>query len=157
MQNEVKIRRTSTADAVIIAAFNQAMALETEGKHLNDATIQAGVLNLIQNPAYGFYLVAEVDGVIAACLLITYEWSDWRNGLFWWIQSVYVAPSFRHQGIYKQMYSYVKKLAKQKGEVCGLRLYVDRDNHIAQLTYLNLGMTATNYLLYEELFSESLP
>lgn len=146
-----QIRQATLADATIIAQFNQYMALETEHKELIPELILAGVNNLLANPAYGFYLVAEVDGEIAGSLMITTEWSDWRNGVFWWVQSVYVRAEFRRQGIYRQLYAAVKALAAEQGNVCGFRLYVEKDNHSAQTTYTDLGMQSTDYLIYEEL------
>ena len=111
----------------------------------------AGVKAMFENPQMGFYLVAESDGVIAAALMTTTEWSDWRNGLFWWIQSVYVLPEFRRQGLYKKLYEEVKSLAENDTSVCGFRLYVEHENLTAQKTYQALGMDETHYKLYEEL------
>lgn len=144
------IRQAGERDVDAIALFNTAMALETENKRLEPAIIEAGVRGLIARPEYGFYLVAECDGATAACLLITYEWSDWRNGLFWWVQSVYVRPEFRRRGIYKAMYAHARELAAARGGVCGLRLYVEQDNESARRTYESLGMTETHYRLYEQ-------
>jgi GNAT superfamily N-acetyltransferase len=104
MKNEIIIRKALIADAETIADFNIAMALETEGKELEYDTIHNGVNALFANPHYGFYIVAEVDDQIAGCLLVTYEWSDWRNGLFWWIQSVYIHPDYRRKGIYRTLW-----------------------------------------------------
>ena len=147
----VHIRKAEPRDAIAIAAFNQAMAQETEGKALLPEVITAGVNTLIQTPALGFYLVAEIDAQPVASLMVTMEWSDWRNGLFWWIQSVFVAPEYRRQGIYRQMYAYVKELAEQEPNVCGWRLYVERNNARAQETYAALGMTETPYRMFEAL------
>ncbi len=127
------------------------MAWETEHKALDEATILRGVQRLIAQPQYGFYLLGEIDNTIAGTLMVTTEWSDWRNGLFWWIQSVYVAPQFRRQGVYRALYEQVKSLADQQPDVCGYRLYVEKDNLTAQTTYENLGMTKTDYLLYEQM------
>ena len=126
------------------------MAQETEEKTLLPAVILAGVKALLANPAYGFYLVAEMDEKVVACLMITTEWSDWRNGVFWWIQSVFVIPDYRRQGIYRRMYERVKDLASQEPNVCGFRLYVERDNMRAQSTYRSLGMVETPYRMFEE-------
>ena len=144
------IRRGTAADADAISRFNQAMALETEGKSLIAARIDAGVQRLISEPSLGFYLVATDGAAIVACLLVTYEWSDWRNGLFWWIQSVFVEQNWRRQGVYSSLYEYVKELAAADPRVCGFRLYVEKDNVIAQQAYAALGMGATDYLIYEE-------
>ncbi len=147
----MKIRRATIADARALSKFNQNMAHETEGIELIPEVIDAGVKTMIENPQMGFYLVAESDGVIAAALMTTTEWSDWRNGLFWWIQSVYVLPEFRRQGLYRKLYDEVKNLAESDSGVCGFRLYVEHDNTTAQKTYQSLGMDETSYKLYEEL------
>ena len=146
----ITIRRASASDAQAIADFNIQMAMETEGKKLPPDTILQGVSNMIANPAMGFYLVAESEGKLAGSLMVTTEWSDWRNGLFWWIQSVYIIREWRRKGIYRQLYAKVKSLATQEDNVCGYRLYVEKDNQPAQRTYENLGMNATDYLMYEE-------
>jgi ribosomal protein S18 acetylase RimI-like enzyme len=105
---------------------------------------------MIDNPQMGFYLVVELDNNIQASLMVTTEWSDWRNGMFWWIQSVYVRSAYRRQGLYRELYERVKELAEQEPAVCGFRLYVERDNLTAQKTYQSLGMSETDYRLYEE-------
>lgn len=145
------IRKADLSDAVVIAEFNQNMAWETEDKQLIADLVLAGVKSLLANPAYGFYLVAELEGQVVGSLMITTEWSDWRNGVFWWVQSVYIRPEFRRQGIYRQLYASVKTLSAEQGNVCGFRLYVEQQNHNAQATYRGLGMQATDYLIYEEL------
>ena len=145
------IRRATQKDAPALSQFNQNMALETEGIKLIPAVIDAGVKAMIENPQMGFYLVAETEGKIAAALMTTTEWSDWRNGLFWWIQSVYVLPEFRRQGLYRKLYDKVQSLAENDSRVCGFRLYVEHDNLVAQQTYQALGMQETSYKLYEEL------
>ncbi|MBI9051111.1 MAG: GNAT family N-acetyltransferase [Anaerolineaceae bacterium] len=144
------IRRATLPDAAIIAEYNVAMALETENIKLDPGTVNAGVNALLASPASEFYIVAEVDGNIAACLLITTEWSDWRNGVFWWIQSVYVAPSHRRKGLYRTMYSRIKEMANKEENVCGFRLYVDKENLAAQKTYRSLGMEPMHYILFHE-------
>ena len=145
------IRRGTAADAAAISGFNQASALETEGKSLIPELADAGVRRLINEPSLGFYVVASDGDSIVACLLVTQEWSDWRNGLFWWIQSVFVDRAWRRQGIYSSLYEYVKELAAADPQVCGFRLYVEKDNVVAQQAYAALGMGATDYLIYEEL------
>ncbi|MEM9977199.1 MAG: GNAT family N-acetyltransferase [Cyanobacteria bacterium P01_D01_bin.2] len=147
----IKIRRAQIRDADDIARFNQAMALETEQKQLTPEVVLAGVSALLENSAQGFYIVAEDNSKVVACLMITTEWSDWRNGLFWWVQSVFVTPDYRRRGIYRRMYGYVKELAAQAPNVCGFRLYVEQDNKRAQKTYAALGMTQSPYRLFEEL------
>ncbi len=147
----IHIRRATAADTAAIAAFNISMALETEGKHLDPTTITAGVANMIAHPERGFYLVAEDSATVVGSLMVTTEWSDWRNGLFWWIQSVFIIAPYRRQGIYSRLYATVQTLAAEADNVCGYRLYVEKDNRPAQLTYEHLGMQATDYLLYEAL------
>jgi len=146
----MEVRFATVEDADTIARFNQAMALETENKVLADEVIGAGVRTLLKNPRDGFYVVAEMEGVIAAALMVTTEWSDWRNGFFWWIQSVYVKKEYRRQGLYSEMYRFVKNEAGKRSAVCGFRLYVEKDNLRAQKTYEALGMERAHYLLYEE-------
>ena len=145
------IRRATSQDANELTEFNINMARETEGMELKPEVIGAGVRAMIENPQMGFYLVVELDNGIQASLMVTTEWSDWRNGLFWWIQSVYVRPKYRRQGLYRELYARVKELAEQEPSVCGFRLYVERDNTDAQKTYLSLGMTETDYRIFEEL------
>ena len=147
----MRIRLARPGDARAIAAFNAAMALETEGKRLFAEVIGAGVRALLRRPKAGFYLLAETKAEIAGVLMITTEWSDWRNGAFWWIQSVYVRPEFRRQGVYRRLYRHVQGPAKKDRRVCGFRLYVERENRRAQATYRALGMEKTRYLVFEEL------
>jgi ribosomal protein S18 acetylase RimI-like enzyme len=149
--SEIKVRQATAAEAGRIAAFNRAMALETEGLALDEKTAAAGVVALMGHPERGFYLVAEADGVVAGCLLVTYEWSDWRNKMFWWIQSVFVKPEFRGRGIYSALDEKVKELAARAGNVCGFRLYVHKSNTRAQEVYRSLGMEETQYLVYEDM------
>ena len=145
------IRRALSQDTAELAEFNIKMAHETEGIELIPEVITAGVKTMIDNPLMGFYLVVELDNGIQASLMITTEWSDWRNGIFWWIQSVYVRPQYRRQGLYRELYLRVKELAEQEPAVCGFRLYVERDNTAAQTTYESLGMIETEYKMFEEL------
>jgi GNAT superfamily N-acetyltransferase len=145
----LRVRQATTADIDTITAFNRAMARETEDRELDPATVAAGVRHLLANPACGTYYLAELAGHVAGQLLITTEFSDWRDGVFWWIQSVYVDPSARRQGVYKALHEYVLAAARAAGNTCGLRLYVDRDNARAQAVYRTLGMRQTDYALYE--------
>jgi ribosomal protein S18 acetylase RimI-like enzyme len=145
------LRIAEKPDAPMLAAHNCAMALETENKRLDGAIATLGVEGLFERPEFGFYLVAKSDSLAAASLLVTYEWSDWRNGLFWWIQSVYVKPEFRRLGVYREMYDYLKEMAlSQSTPVCGFRLYAETENHVAQSTYKHLGMHACEYIMFEE-------
>ena len=146
----MRIRLATLADAAVLLEFNAAMALETEGKELLPGVIGAGVRGLLDNPVAGFYVLAETERVIAA-LMITKEWSDWRNGSFWWIQSVYVRPEARRQGVYRRLYRHVQEMAAKDPQACGFRLYVERENSAAQATYGALGMKETRYLVFEEL------
>jgi len=148
------IRKAEIKDSDILVRFNTAMALETEQKKLEDDLITKGVKALFNNPEYGFYIVAEVQGQVVGSLMITKEWSDWRNGLFWWIQSVYVIPEFRRKGIFSKMYHKIQEMAKYNPEICGFRLYVEKENATAQKTYLNLGMNETNYKMYEAILED---
>lgn len=148
----VTIRQAVADDAATIADFNQAMAWETEQKKLATETILAGVTALLRHPDRGFYIVATTETQVVACLMITFEWSDWRNGLFWWVQSVYVRPNYRRRGIYRRMYAFIQHLATNHSpEVCGFRLYVEQDNARAQTTYKALGMAQSPYLIFEQL------
>jgi len=139
-------------DLDTIAELNIAMAWETEQRRLEPATIRRGIEAVMEDSDYGFYVVAESDGHVVGCLLITFEWSDWRSALFWWIQSLYVRPPYRRRGVFKHLHSFVKTRALQHPEVCGLRLYVEHSNHIAQRAYDQIGMTPTTYRMYEESF-----
>lgn len=147
----MKVRLANTDDISTLVAFNFAMALETENLQLDKTRLRQGVSRVFENSEYGFYIIVEDAGVSVASLMITYEWSDWRNGLFWWIQSVYVLASARRQGVYKKMYAFIKTLAQQHPEVCGYRLYVEHQNTKAQRTYQSLGMAKNHYHIYQQL------
>ncbi|MBT4035409.1 MAG: GNAT family N-acetyltransferase [Deltaproteobacteria bacterium] len=143
------IRRATRADILTIVGFNQAMAMETENIALDTSTLIKGVESVFENPQNGFYIVCEIEGSVKACLMITYEWSDWRNGFFWWIQSVFVEKDFRQRGLYKLMYTFIKTQIEKDEEIVGLRLYVDDDNLKAQSVYNKTGMKKANYQLFE--------
>src|SRR5215204_6347209 len=147
----MNIRLAQTSDSSLLVEFNQAMALETEGKTLDAPILQSGVGAVFDDEKKGFYVVAEDAGMIVGGLMITFEWSDWRSAWFWWIQSVYILPEFRGQGIYRLLYDFVKKAAGEKEDVCGFRLYVEKENISAQKVYEKLGMEETYYLMYEEM------
>ncbi len=149
---KIDIRDATPDDASIIAAFNQRIAQETEGKLLDIETIRAGVTAVFEDSSKGRYWIAECDGEIIAQLLITYEWSDWRNGSVWWIQSVYVVPDFRRRGVFSHLYRTLESYAREAGDVCGIRLYVEKNNERALATYEALGMTGDNYLVMEAMF-----
>ena len=148
----MNIRIARDKDAPAIVGFNIAMALETEDKQLCAETVTKGVYRLMQSKDEGFYVVAENADTVIASLMITKEWSDWRDGVFWWVQSVYVLPSERKKGVFRKLYEYVRSQALTDGDICGLRLYVEKDNTAAQKVYDNLGMEQTNYKMYEEVF-----
>jgi len=148
----MRIRLARPGDARAIAAFNAAMALETEGKRLFAEVIGAGVRALLRRPKAGFYLLAETKAEIAGVLMITTEWSDWRNGVFWWIQSVYVDPHWRRRGVFRRMHDAVASQAKADPKVCGIRLYVEEDNHSAETVYQRVGLARSAYRVYEDDF-----
>lgn len=144
----IEIRKAEVGDAPALLEHNLAMALETENLELNPEIVRAGVLRVFQDPSKGFYLMAEVNQEIAGSLMITYEWSDWRNEDIWWIQSVFVRPDFRHQGIYKKLYNSVKAMALA-ADTGTIRLYVEETNEQAQRVYQKLGMNESHYRLFE--------
>jgi ribosomal protein S18 acetylase RimI-like enzyme len=147
------IRPARPADASIIAEFNAARALETEHKRLDPTTLRAGVEHAIANPDAARYFLAELEGDVAGQLMLTMEWSDWRNATFWWIQSVYVPSQYRSRGVFKALYRHVEGLARKRKDVCGLRLSVEKENVTAQEVYRKLAMRDTGYLVYELIFS----
>ena len=149
MPNSIDIRRATPSDFAFIVESNIAMAQETEGLSLDEARVRAGVGAVLANDSLGFYLVAEIDGNPAGQLMVTYEWSDWRNGLWWWIQSVYVRPEYRRRGVYTALHRHVAEAAQAAGGVCGIRLYVEQDNTTAQQVYESLDMYRTRYQMYE--------
>ncbi|MEZ9198151.1 N-acetyltransferase family protein [Shewanella sp. 10N.286.54.B9] len=144
------IRKAQSTDLPALIDFNQAMALETEALKLDTQVLTKGVNTLLTSPEKGFYLVAEVDGEIAGSLMVTFEWSDWRAKDYYWIQSVYIRPENRRQGLYKKLYQEVKDIAAQNGGAASFRLYVEQENTKAQQTYSALGMDQSYYLMYEE-------
>ena len=146
----MNIRFALKADTDALVAFNQAMALETEGKALDPGKITPGVAAVFDDEKKGFYVVVEKDARITGGLMVTYEWSDWRNAWFWWIQSVYILPEVRGTGLYRRMYDFVKARAAEAGNVCGFRLYVETENTHAQKVYDGVGMSQSHYLMYEE-------
>ena len=154
MSDEFSIRLGEASDIAALVNFNRAMARETEAKELDSKVLTAGIENLLKNKQHGFYVVAQqtrgAQCEVIGSLMVTYEWSDWRNGLFWCIQSVYIKPEFRRRGIYSRLYEFVKETASAQG-VCGFRLYVEKENRIAQETYEKLGMAESHYVMYEEL------
>src|SRR6202171_1795776 len=150
---EILIRPATLEDVEFLVSGNASMALETEARTLDTHTLRAGVCAVVDDPARGFYLIAELDGQPAGEMMITYEWSDWRNGVFWWIQSVYTIPELRGRGIFKALYLRVDAMARRNGEVCGLRLYVESHNQRAQAAYLRCDMSEAIYRMFEVEYS----
>ena len=145
---EIRTRAASVTDAAEIVQFQILMARETENVELDRDVVTRGVRAVFDDPSRGRYFVAEADGKVIASLLITYEWSDWRDGNVWWIQSVYVDAAHRRRGVYAQMYEHVKSIAEREN-VRGIRLYVDRRNALAQDVYRRCGMDGEHYLVFE--------
>ena len=148
------IRPARLEDAQVIADYNNGIAEETEDKSLDMTTLLAGVKQILSRSELGRYYVAVVgegdDEEVIGQLMITFEWSDWRNGLFWWIQSVYVHSEYRRQGVFRALYEHVREEAKGEAGVCGLRLYVEHENKRAQNSYVNMGMKGAGYEIFEE-------
>lgn len=154
------IRPATPSDEECIVDFNLRLAEETEGKTLDRAVLESGVAALLSNPDKGRYFVAEaasgqVIGQVIGQVMITYEWSDWRNGLFWWLQSVYVAKECRQQGVFSALFDHIAQLASEEPQVCGIRLYVDKENAPAQATYGARGFERANYEVMELVFTET--
>lgn len=145
----MEIRVGEASDAAVIAEFNAAMALESEEVALDLDVLTAGVQAALADSGRAFYLLGSVGGDPAGQLMVTYEWSDWRNGWIWWVQSVYVKPEFRRQGVYRRLYRRLEAMAAKRGDVRGIRLYVMRENIGAKRTYESLGMHHSEYDLYE--------
>lgn len=148
ISNMVTIRKATKADAEKIISFQKSMAWETEEINLSDDKITGGVEAVFKDPAKGQYWVAEKDGVVLASLLITFEWSDWRNAYVWWFQSVYVVQEHRQRGVFRGMYSFIRDEALKSG-IAGLRLYVESNNIPARKTYEAMGMSSDHYTMYE--------
>ena len=149
---EVRVRSATLADLDVLVQFSAAMAKETEGRVLDVERLRQGTRAVLESSERGFYLVAEAASTVIGQLLITYEWSDWRNGVFWWIQSVYVEPSARRRGVYRALHAHILLEARGRGDVCGVRLYVEKENAGAQETYARMKMTPTGYRVYEHDF-----
>ena len=149
MPGEFNIRQGGVDDGETIARFNAAMALESEGISLDRATLRAGVDAALADESKAFYLIAEAGGEPVGQLMVTTEWSDWRNGWIWWIQSVYVKPEARRQGVYRSLYQQLTDMANARSDIRGMRLYVMRENWGAKRTYEALGMSHSEYDLYE--------
>lgn len=149
--HEWNIRPGRLDDVERLVAFSQAMALETEGRQLDADRLQRGTRALLNSTVHGFFMVAErpLSSQVVGQLMITYEWSDWRNALFWWIQSVYVEPAWRRQGVFRSMHAKVIERAKADPGVCGVRLYVESENREAQEVYRKVGLKPSSYSVFE--------
>lgn len=148
----ITLREATPDDTETIAGFNSAMARETEDKVLDTERLNAGVAALLEDERKGRYWVAESDGRVIGQIMVTYEWSDWRNATIWWIQSVYVHPEHRRRGVFSALYRHVEDIARRSDSACGLRLYVETGNRRAQETYTSLGMSKDSYLVMESMF-----
>jgi len=144
------IRRATSEDTDVVVDFNRRLAEESESKKLDGALLKAGVAQALTDPHKALYFLAEDAGLVIGQIMITTEWSDWRNGWFWWIQSVYVRPEARRRGVFRALFEHVSHAARKDPTVIGLRLYVDHQNHAAQETYRRSGMTETGYLVLEK-------
>lgn len=149
MTLKIIVREAVSSDIPVLAQHNQALANETENIELNLETLLAGVSNAIDREDC-HYFVAELNGKVAGQSMVTYEWSDWRNGVMWWIQSVYVRPEYRNKGIFRSLFRHIEKLARKRPEVKALRLYVMKDNQPGKNTYKALGMQDSGYIVYEK-------
>lgn len=154
--NHVEVRLASTGDLDALVSFSAAMAMETEARRLDDDRLRHGVLAVLESTEHGFYVVGERHDLnshhVVSQLLITYEWSDWRNAQFWWIQSVYVDPQWRRRGVYRRLHDSIRRQAQITPGVCGIRLYVEQNNATAQEAYRRAGLHHSNYLVLEEDF-----
>lgn len=151
----LNIRDATPGDCDIIADYNCRIASETEDARLDPVTIKRGVAALLNDTSKGRYWLAVDGEFIAGQIMVTYEWSDWRNGMLWWIQSVYVHADYRRKGVFTALYRHVESLAQSTPDVAGIRLYVDEDNDRAQNTYDALGMKMTTYRVMQALFLET--
>lgn len=154
MNAKIDVRNATRDDVPFLADCNIAMAYESEKKRLDRDVLTRGIVAVFDHPERGFYVIAEREGKAVGSLLITHEWSDWRNGGWWWIQSVYVAPDARRGGVFSSMYREIETRAKASAGVIGLRLYVEKENTRAQETYAALGMEPAYYSLYQASFAE---
>jgi ribosomal protein S18 acetylase RimI-like enzyme len=145
----VTIRKATFHDIHVLVDFQQRLALESEGVTLDAATLKKGMRALFEDPTKGFYNVAEDGGEVVGCHMITYEWSDWRNGMVWWLQSVYVKKSYRQKGVFRKMFENLSAIVKNDPTVIGLRLYVDKSNSRAMDVYKAMGMNGDHYTVFE--------
>jgi ribosomal protein S18 acetylase RimI-like enzyme len=146
---ELSIRKAELPDAEIVAEYNRLLAWESEQIQLENPVVLAGVRACLSDPNKGFYTLATIQGEVVGQTLVTFEWSDWRNGWFWWIQSVYVREDYRRAGVFRQLYQHIQNSAIDDPLVIGLRLYVESHNERAKKTYRSLGMSDTPYGMLE--------
>jgi len=146
---QITVKEASPEDKEMIIGFQIDMAWETEKVKLDENTIRLGVQNVFKNPNLGRYYVAKANNLIVASLLITYEWSDWRNSIVLWIQSVYVIPKYRKRGVFRKMYENIKQQVERDNEITGIRLYMVHNNRNADHVYEKLGMDGNRYRLFE--------
>ncbi|WP_397570311.1 GNAT family N-acetyltransferase [Schlesneria sp. T3-172] len=154
-QVDIRIRVAVAEDCDVISEFNKRLAHETENKSLSHDQITRGVRTLLENPQHGRYFVAQIGGEIIGQLMHTREWSDWRNGEIWWLQSVYVLPEFRRRGVFRRLFQYLEELARQTPGVIGLRLYAEEHNAAALNVYATLGLTHAGYVVLERFFERN--
>lgn len=147
----ITIRKSRPDDIEVLADFQRRLAAESENIQLDKPVVRKGLQALFDDPAKGIYYLAESEGEVVGCHLITYEWSDWRNGMVWWLQSVYVVESHRKQGVFKQMYQNLMNILNSDPNVIGLRLYVDKSNFRAQQVYSSMGMNGDHYTVFEKM------
>jgi ribosomal protein S18 acetylase RimI-like enzyme len=145
----ITIRKSIASDIPILVDFQQKLALETESVSLDPQILKKGMQALFDDPSKGFYNVVEESGIVIGCHMVTYEWSDWRNGMVLWLQSVYVTESYRKKGIFKMMYDNILRIISEDASLIGLRLYVDKTNERAMKVYQSLGMNGDHYTVYE--------
>lgn len=145
----MNIRKALNKDIDVIARYNYNLAYETENKILDMNILTRGVEAIIKDENKGIYHVCEINGEVVGQIMYTFEWSDWRNGTFLWIQSAYVNKEFRGMGVFKALYKFIRDIAENDNNICGIRLYVEKENTIAKKTYKNIGMKECNYYIYE--------
>jgi GNAT superfamily N-acetyltransferase len=148
----IEIRQADQADVEKIANFNIALCRETEGRELDPFTVEEGVRRFVAEPTRGKYFVAVLNGKVVGQTAHTFEWSDWRNGEIWWIQSVYVLPLYRSMGVFSALFAHIKQLGEEDAECCGIRLYMEQENDSARQSYSRLGFEETGYVVLENLF-----
>jgi ribosomal protein S18 acetylase RimI-like enzyme len=153
MSPTIHVRPARQEDVSLMVRWQMAMALETEDKPLDEAVLARGIRRAFEDERKGRYFIAEIEGRPAGTLMLTWEWSDWRDGWWWWIQSVFVDEAFRRRGVYRALYAHVLELAQADPEVRGIRLYVEHENANARRTYEFLGMKESGYVMYEKAIS----